>query len=141
MQLKFVYLLLWDRVKNNMLVHRLKYRYHRLLLMRACVCACSVHHVHCLLVLRTGYCSTSSVLASILIFPKKEFLGSYFQKRGVIHQRRKLHDEARKWVRSLYTTCTEYTKQKYSSIINCAIILLHRSCRTWVCINEMDLLP
>ena len=34
----------------------------------------------------------------------------------------KLHDEARKQVRRLYITCTEYVKTRYSSIINYVII-------------------
>ena len=41
-----------------------------------------------------------SVLARILIFFQKRsyliFLGSYLQKRGVIHSQRKLRDKARK---------------------------------------------
>ena len=73
--------------------------------------------------------SWGQCLSQDLDFPQKRsyliFLGSYLQKRGVIHSQRKLRDKARKLrerVRSLYITCPEY---KNSSIINWVIILLH----------------
>ena len=48
------------------------------------------------------------------------FLGSYLQKRGVIHSQRKLRDKARTGPQLIYT-CPEY---KNSSIINWVIIFI-----------------
>ena len=57
----------------------------------------------------------SSVLARIWIFfPKKELLKNFrelFAKERSYPSTTKLHDKARKQVRNLYITCTEYTKQ------------------------------
>ena len=66
------------------------------------------------------------VLARIWIFfPKKELLNKFrelFAKERCYPSTTKLHYEARKQVRSLYITCTEYTNNIYSSIINYVII-------------------
>ena len=56
------------------------------------------------------------VLDRILIFfsPKKELFKLFrelFAKERSYPSTTKLHDEARKQVRSSYITCTEYTKQ------------------------------
>ena len=58
-------------------------------------------------------------------FPKKElfkFFRELFAKERSYPSTTKLHDEARKQVRRLYITCTEYVKTRYSSIINYVII-------------------
>ena len=56
-----------------------------------------------------------SVLARILIFFQKKELFKFFRelfaKERSYPSTTKLHDEARKQVRSSYITCTEYTKQ------------------------------
>ena len=50
-------------------------------------------------------------------FPKKELLKNVrelFAKERSYTSTTKLHDEARKQVRNLYITCTEYTKRAQS---------------------------
>ena len=68
-----------------------------------------------LLVLFAVQIVRTSVLARIWIFfPKKElfkFFRELFAKERNYPSTTKLHDEARKQVRSSYITCTEYTKQ------------------------------
>ena len=59
----------------------------------------------------TGYQCLSQDLD---FFPKKElfkFFRELFAKERSYPSTTKLHDEARKQVRSSYITCTEYTKQ------------------------------
>ena len=72
-------------------------------------------------------CPCSQCLSQDLDFfsPKKElfnFFRELFAKERSYPSTTKLHDESRKQVRRLYTTCTEYVKTRYSSIINYVII-------------------
>ena len=72
-----------------------------------------VEHVHNVIVQNT----LNQCLSQDLDFSQKRsyliFLGSYLQKRGVIHSQRKLRDKARKLrerVRSLYILHAQNTK-------------------------------
>ena len=59
------------------------------------------------------------------LLQKRSYLKKFrelFAKERSYPSTTKLHDEARKQVRRLYITCTEYVKTRYSSIINYVII-------------------
>ena len=62
-------------------------------------------------ILCTGQCLSQDL---DFFFPKKElfkFVRELFAKERSYPSTTKLHNEARKQVRSSYITCTEYTKQ------------------------------